>query len=115
MEKEIFKNSLRQYIITSFDNLLASIKSITKEWNKETVPLILLKETIEIAKFKNPDKKDKILCKIEKDHHTMMNKLYTTCESIADVMNSKEVPISLLEECIKVIKDNFNIGYNKNK
>lgn len=98
---------LRNLIIKNFDDLLKVNKKIMKKWDKATVSLTVLKETIELSKFKNPEKDNEALIKFEKSHHEMMDLIYETCCNIAKRMNSKDIPLTILNNCVYNCKTSF--------
>lgn len=100
-------NILSNLVIKNFDNLLKANKKIIKQWNKKTVPLTLLKKTIEISKFKNPEPNNKLLIRLEESHHEMMDLIYSTCENAAKRMNLTDIPYTILENCVYNIKTAF--------
>ena len=107
------ENKIRRLYFKNLNALYNTAKSIAKKWNKKSIPLNLLKELIEKAKFRNLDKTDKILCDFEQKNHKVMNSLYEACEAAAKSMNSKEFPLTVLKHGIDIIKKNFTIGLNK--
>lgn len=104
---------LSKLVIKNFDNLLEANKKIIKKWDKKMIPLTLLKQTIELVKFKNPEPNNKKLIKFEESHHTVMDSIYSTCVKIAKRMNSKDIPYTILENCVNNCKTAFLKELNK--
>ena len=114
------ENKIRRLFFKNLNALYNTANSIAKKWNKKSIPLNLLEELIEKAKFNKPVtnnniRVEKAITDIENSDHKVMNSLYKACEAAAKSMNSKEVPLTILKHGIDIIKKNFTIGMKDEK
>jgi hypothetical protein len=101
---------LKKLVLKNLNTIEKTAKNITSNWGKKTIPLNLLKEIIYLSKpTGNSDELKDFVIKYNK----MLNTLYSTCESAAKRMNTKEVPIDLLQKYIDVLKTEFVKSLNE--
>ena len=107
------ETKIQKLFFKMLDTFYDSIQKICKQWDKQCIPLNLLKELIEKLKFKNPEKENKALANFEIDNHKLMDSIYNACEKSAKNVGSQEVPLIILKKCIEIVKKNFTIGLKK--
>ena len=89
------------------DNIILSSKRIAKEWDRNTIPLITLKEMLKNAYLKLDAENFKVF---ETEFNKTIDIFYDTCQNKAESMNSKSIPVSFIEICINKIKESMAIN-----
>ena len=107
------ETKIQKLFFKMLDTLYDSAQKICKQWDKQAIPLNLLKELIERSKFKNTEKENKVLEKFKIDNYRVMDSMYKACEKSAKYIGLQEVPLIILKKCIEIVKKNFTIGLKK--
>ena len=106
---------LADQALKPFEDIKITINQTAHEFNSKTIPVKFAVSLIDIAvnNFnsvkKENDKKIKQLLDIPIG---ILNKLKSNIESIGKTMNSKSIPISIINQQIDTIIENFKIGYS---
>lgn len=114
------KDKIQKLFFKNLDALYNTCEGIANQWDKKTIPLNLLKELIDKAKFNSPVPYDntrieKAITDIEKADHKVYDSLYKACKKVAKQMNSSEVSLTVLKQYIDIVKKNFIIGMENDK
>lgn len=107
--KRIFKK--RQF--NNFDRLVIQIEKTGNEWDRNTIPLNLLKNFIDELKVNDYDESDEVLSNLYESYNSVLDTLYDTCRKKAKEMRSKSISIEVVKGYVALIKDNFNKGSNE--
>ena len=98
---------VKSLVFEMLDNIVLSSKRIAKEWDRNTIPLITLKEMLSNA-YLTLD--DNALKNFETNFNKTIDVFYDTCENKAESMDSKSIPVSFIEICINKIKESMAIN-----
>ncbi len=96
----------RKYVNKNLDLVYKTCRNIAKDWGKTTVPVPIIKTTIE--KTKAPYVDDPDYLEWVKAYNNMLDTLYSACEKTSKSFNSKEVPVSIIKEYVQTVKKSFN-------
>jgi len=108
MQKITPSQKVEKMVFDNLNRILNTSKEITKQWNQSNVSLIILKTIIE--KSKPASVKNKTVNNFIVKYRLLLDILYSNCERQAKLMDSESIPIEILSELIKVIKQSFTEG-----
>ena len=95
---------LKKTVLKKFINLEKAAKKIAKSWDKNTLPISVVEEMINIIRYKTDLKE---MQEFKTAYNNTLNALVKTLKQKAKSMNSKEIPVEYLSNAIKVIKNTF--------
>ena len=106
------KRRIRRMTFKHLDAMMRSIRNIAKKWDRNTIPTITLKEVIKKSK-PSPTTKDKDVDEFMIKFGITLDKLYNSCLASAKAMNTTNIPVSVIQDGVNIIKGSFIEGQNE--
>jgi hypothetical protein len=99
------ERKMKRIVFKNLNGISKASKEIAKEWGVMTIPLSTLKVIIDKSK---PSKtNDKALDEFIIQYNKTLDSLYKGCCDIAAKMNSKNIPLSQINNGLAIIKNAF--------
>ena len=103
--KRTIERKMKRMVVKNINGISKTAKSIAKEWDAMTIPLSTLKVIIDKSK---PSKtNDSSLDEFIFQYNKTLDSLYKVCCDISAKMNSKNIPLSQLNNGLTIIKNTF--------
>ena len=100
---------MKKIVLKNFTNLEKAAKKIAKSWGKNTLPISIVEEMINVIRYKTDLKE---MQEFKTAYNNTLDVLIVTIKQEAKLMNSNDIPIEYLSNAIKVIKNGFIKGLN---
>lgn len=99
------ERQMKKMVVKNLNGISKTAKEIAKEWDAMTIPLTTLKVIIDKSKPSktNDNKLDEFIIA----YNNTLDSLYKGCCDIAKKMNSKNIPLSQLNNGLTIIKNAF--------
>jgi hypothetical protein len=98
------ERKMKKMVINNLNGISKTSKEIAKEWDILTIPLTTLKVIINKSK---PTKTNSSLDEFITQYNKTLDSLYKGCCDIAAKMNSKNIPLTQLDNGLRMIKNAF--------
>jgi len=93
------KKRLMLIVIDNYNGIYKASKKIAKEWDKQTIPLTTLRIMLDKIIVKDID----IPKDIKDKFNNLTDGIYTICKDRADQMNTKDISVSLIGDCVNIV------------
>ena len=102
MRESKVRKKLVKMVYDNLDSISNAANEIANEWEIKTIPISTFREIIKISKPSNVN--DKNLKEFIYQYNVTLDSLFTACFKIAKRMNSKNIPLTKIEQGINRIK-----------
>ena len=103
--KRTIERQMKRMVSKNLNSISKTAKDIAKEWDAMTIPLSTLKVIID--KSKPAKSKNSALDEFIINYNNTLDSLYKGCCDIAKKMNSKNIPLTQLNNGLSIIKNAF--------
>lgn len=104
------KKQIKKMVFNELDLIYSSSKKTASTWNVKTIPVSYIKALVQTLNNRKEETDNEIINNFIDKYKKLLNQFVSILEGLAKKMNSKSIPLTVVKEGLRNIKQGFTEG-----